>query len=92
MLWRASLSGVRLLRLVLLLQAAAAVVTLGGLVAFGRDGRMATHGLMVLAVAVALGWALHRRRLWNNAGGRCFELRWSAAPACRAKGVRATRW
>ena len=62
-LWRASLSGVRLLRLVLLLQAAAAVVTLGGLVAFERDGRMATYGLMVLAVAVALGWVLHRRRL-----------------------------
>jgi uncharacterized membrane protein YeaQ/YmgE (transglycosylase-associated protein family) len=39
----------------------AAAVTLAGLVAFGRDGRMATYGLMVLVVAAVLGWQGRRR-------------------------------
>ena len=63
LLWRTQLAGVSVLRLMLLLQGAAAAVTLGGLVVFGRDGRMATYGAMVLAGALALGWVVRRRRL-----------------------------
>jgi hypothetical protein len=37
-------------------------VTLGGLLVFGRDGRMATYALMVLAGAAAVGWVGFRRR------------------------------
>jgi hypothetical protein len=37
--------------------AAAALALAGGLVGFGRDGRMATYAAMVVAVAVALWWA-----------------------------------
>ena len=33
-----------------------AAVTIGGLVVFGRDGKMATYGAMVLATAVLLWW------------------------------------
>jgi hypothetical protein len=32
-------------------------VLVGGLLLFGRDGRMATYALMVLFSALALGWA-----------------------------------
>jgi hypothetical protein len=35
----------------------AALVLVGGLAVFGRDGRMETYGAMVLACAVGLGWA-----------------------------------
>jgi len=35
-------------------------VSIAGLVAFGRDGRMATYAAMVTASAVALWWAAFR--------------------------------
>jgi hypothetical protein len=38
------------------------VAGVAGLVAFGRDGRMATYGGMVLACALALWWAGFVRR------------------------------
>jgi hypothetical protein len=56
LLWRRALAMVSLLRLAGTVAAAAALVTLGGLVVFGRDGRMATYGLMVLATAAVLAW------------------------------------
>jgi hypothetical protein len=59
--WRAELRRTGWLRLALWASAAAALASLGGLVAFGRDGRMATYGLMVLACAAALWWAGRRR-------------------------------
>lgn len=37
------------------------VALLAGLVGFGRDGKMATYGAMVLAGALALWWAGFRR-------------------------------
>ena len=42
--------------------AAGAVALVGGLVAFGRDGRMATYGLLVAATALALWWRGFVRR------------------------------
>ena len=37
--------------------AASGVALLGGLAFFGRDGRMETYAVMVLASAIGLGWA-----------------------------------
>ena len=37
--------------------AAAALAAIGGLIAFGHDGRTATYAAMVLACALALWWA-----------------------------------
>lgn len=61
LLWRRSLTAVPWWRLAAAAGGAAAMVTLAGLVVFGRDGRMATYGLMVPAGAVALAWASRRR-------------------------------
>lgn len=55
-LWRRDLAGVPWLRLALGAAAAGALVTVGGLVLSGRDGRMATYGALVLANALALWW------------------------------------
>jgi hypothetical protein len=55
--WRRELRGVRWRRLAGWSSAAAALALAGGLVGFGRDGRMATYAAMVVAVAVALWWA-----------------------------------
>lgn len=41
--------------------AAGSVALLAGLLLFGRDGRMATYGLLVAAVAVVLWWLGPRR-------------------------------
>ena len=60
--WRRRLASTSWLRLTLAVAVAAGGVTLGGLLLFGRDGRMATYGLMVLAGAVALAWAGFRSR------------------------------
>lgn len=62
--WRKELATVPWATLALAASAAAATVTLAGLVAFGRDGKMATYGAMVLAIAVTLWWRgfLSRRR------------------------------
>jgi hypothetical protein len=62
LLWRRDLASVRWSRLALAASLAAMGVTLAGLLVFGRDGRMATYALMVLAGAVAVGWVGFRRR------------------------------
>ncbi len=56
LLWRRELAAVPWRRLATAAAAAAAVVVLLGLVVFGRDGRIATYGGMVLATAGALWW------------------------------------
>jgi hypothetical protein len=56
-LWRRELSGVSLRRLAAWSCGAGAVVSLAGLMVYGRDGRMATYGAMALACALALWWA-----------------------------------
>ena len=55
-IWRRRLGAGSWRRQLLWASGTAATVTVAGLVAFGRDGRMATYALMVLAVAVVLGW------------------------------------
>jgi hypothetical protein len=58
-LWRGELKGVAWSRLAVWGVLASAAASIGGLVALGRDGRMATYGAMVVACALALwcaGW------------------------------------
>lgn len=55
--WRSELGAVRWSRLAAWSAGAAAAVLVAGLVAFGRDGTMATYGAMVLASALALLWS-----------------------------------
>lgn len=57
MLWRHELRGVRWLRLATWASAAGALGLMGGLLLFGRDGRMATYALMLALTAGALAWA-----------------------------------
>lgn len=61
LLWRGELRGVPWWRLALWAGAAGSLVLLGALVLLGRDGRMLSYALMVLAAALALGWAGFRR-------------------------------
>jgi hypothetical protein len=56
LLWRRELAPVSFRRLALPAALACAVVTLAGLVVFGRDGKMATYAGMVLACAFTLWW------------------------------------
>jgi hypothetical protein len=56
LLWRRELGAVRWQRLAGFAGAAGAVVSIGGLIVFGRDGRMATYAMLVVASAVALWW------------------------------------
>jgi hypothetical protein len=56
LLWRRQLAGVSWRALAQPAALAAAAVVVLGLVVFGRDGRMATYALMVLACATALWW------------------------------------
>lgn len=67
LLWRRELAGMAWHRLAARVAASAMVVTLAGLALFGRDGRMATYGLMVLAGASVLGWAGFRARAQERA-------------------------
>ena len=53
LLWRRELARVAWRRLAIWGTGAGAGALLAGLVLFGRDGRMATYGLLVLAVALA---------------------------------------
>jgi hypothetical protein len=62
LIWRRELRPVRLLRLWSWAAAAAALASIGGLLAFERDGRMATYGAMVVACAAGLWWSGFRRR------------------------------
>jgi hypothetical protein len=57
LMWRRQLAGVRPLRLWLWSGGCAALVTSIGLVTYGRDGKMATYGAMVVACALGLWWA-----------------------------------
>lgn len=57
LLWRRDLKGVAWWRLASTSAAACALVTLAGLVAFGRDGAMGTYAAMLAASAVTLWWA-----------------------------------
>ena len=53
LLWRQELAGVAWRRLALWGTGAGALALVAGLALFGRDGRMATYGLLVVAVALA---------------------------------------
>jgi hypothetical protein len=57
LLWRRELAGVRWLRLAGFGVGGGLVALVAGLVAFGRDGTMATYGMLVLLSALALWWA-----------------------------------
>lgn len=57
LLWRRALAPVAWRRMAAWATGAAAVALMVGLVLTGRDGRMATYAMMVLASAAALWWA-----------------------------------
>ena len=57
LVWPKGLRKVPWRRLALCCCGACAVLTLAGLMWFGRDGRMATYASMVLACALVLWWA-----------------------------------
>ena len=54
LLWRRELKSVSWRRLSLWASASCAMVLIGGLIVFGRDGKMATYAAMVGACAAAL--------------------------------------
>jgi hypothetical protein len=56
LVWRRELAAVPWRRLALPACASSAAVVLGGLVFFGRDGKMGMYGAMVLACAITLWW------------------------------------
>lgn len=60
--WRRWLASVTWAHLAGAVTASAMLVALGGLVAFGRDGRMATYLSMVVVAAVVINWVGRRRR------------------------------
>lgn len=62
LLWRRELASTSWLRLAGWASAAGVLALLAGLGFFGRDGKMATYALLVLAAAVALWWAGFGRR------------------------------
>jgi hypothetical protein len=62
LLWRRELADTSWLRLAAWASAAGVVALLAGLGFFGRDGKMASYALLVLAAAVALWWAGFGRR------------------------------
>lgn len=70
LLWRRELAGVPWRRLALWGTGAGALALVAGLLIFGRDGRMATYGLLVLAVALAFWGAGCRPRGAGPASGR----------------------
>jgi hypothetical protein len=57
LLWRRDLKAVAWRRLATWATVTAALVSLVGLLAFGRDGLMGTYSATVLAAALALWWA-----------------------------------
>lgn len=60
--WRRELAGVRWRRLAAWGVAASAAALVGGLLLWGRDGRMSTYAAMVVGCALALGWVGFARR------------------------------
>lgn len=61
-LWRQALRPVSWLRLATWAGTAGALGLVGGLLLFGRDGRMATYALMLVLTAGALAWVGWGRR------------------------------
>jgi hypothetical protein len=57
LLWRRELAAVRWRRLALYAAFAGAIALVAGLAMFGRDGKMATYGLLVTSTALALWWS-----------------------------------
>jgi glucose-6-phosphate-specific signal transduction histidine kinase len=57
LMWRRELKSVAWRRLAVWAAIAAAAALVTGLLLFGRDGKMATYGLMLLTCAAALAWA-----------------------------------
>jgi hypothetical protein len=57
LIWHREIGPGRGMRLWAWATGASALVSLAGLAAFQRDGRMATYGAMVIACAAALWWA-----------------------------------
>lgn len=55
--WRGELRAVHWARLALWSGSASAAMLVTGLIAFGRDGMMATYAAMIAAAAAALLWA-----------------------------------
>jgi hypothetical protein len=62
LLWRRELAAVAWRRLALWAALAGALVLVAGLLVFGRDGKVATYGALVVAAALALWWAGFLRR------------------------------
>ena len=56
LLWRRELRACAWQRLALPAALVCALITVAGLVVFGRDGKMATYAAMVLACALTLWW------------------------------------
>ena len=56
LLWRRELKSVSWRRLTTPAALVCSATTVGGLVAFGQDGRMATYGAMVVLCALTLWW------------------------------------
>ncbi|MFM8900323.1 MAG: hypothetical protein ACKOF9_10305 [Burkholderiales bacterium] len=56
LVWWRSLRGVGWWRLSLAASSACALGLVAGLVIFGRDGKMATYGLMLLLCTLGVGW------------------------------------
>jgi hypothetical protein len=57
LVWRRALAGQRWQRLSIWAVGAATAAWLGGLFLFGRDGKMTSYAVMVLACALSLWWA-----------------------------------
>ena len=57
LVWRGELRQTRFVALWAWASGAAALASIAGLIAFERDGRMATYAAMVIACAAALWWA-----------------------------------
>lgn len=62
LLWRRELADVAWHRLASWAALAGALVLVAGLLAFGRDGKIATYGALVVATALALWWVGFLRR------------------------------
>ncbi len=62
LLWRQDLAGMAWRNTVAWVSGGAAVVTLAGLIGFGRDGRMASYAGMVVVAAATLWWRGWGRR------------------------------
>jgi hypothetical protein len=62
LIWRRELLAVSWHRLVLWSVGAGTAALIGGLVAFGRDGKMVTYAVLVVVSALALWWVGFVRR------------------------------